>query len=502
MYNSLSRKSGPANFISLSENNLFLIYNSFHPTRFGLKFVNLNRFFYQRDFFENANSFWHPIGIQYYNIFKRMNFLSSMILNKVPRIRSFIKDYTGQSNTRGPQESLPKVNEKDSCCTGWCCCIGIKSRTVKQEKTTAQKQRMSMAILARGGRDSVGASEIEDAHQSEMDTSKHGSPQVGLGSEFNDRYLGGVETLPEQIVYMAKDLEDTESHQHDVESYRKLMDFFGSPQAILDQYKVVNLISLRDLVTMIGTLTLFGLDEFISDFIEVILENRNAKIPEFATIVDAIRHAKEDFMPRIMEVLALNQFEHTEGFYGTKDMIDSKAVLSSITAQGLPESEDKVAFQIPEEGRNPIPIDIYKFKIPFNPTIPNVEFVKYLRLCQEHIDNKDPKVWTDPKFKIFICYLWDLWKWQQQAYLLYSMIPLVMNFITGWCIGRMKELGLENQANNDFLEWAHFSALITAFTIAGLNFYEVLQIISTKNQSAYWGDTNSYVDILAQGMVQ
>jgi hypothetical protein len=78
---------------------------------------------------------------------------------------------------------------------------------------------------------------------------------------------------------MAKDLDDSESHQHDVESYRKLMDFFGTPQAILDQYKVVNLISIRDLVIMIGTLTLFGLDEFISDFIEVILENKNAKIP-------------------------------------------------------------------------------------------------------------------------------------------------------------------------------------------------------------------------------
>jgi hypothetical protein len=77
-----------------------------------------------------------------------------------------------------------------------------------------------------------------------------------------------------------------------------------------------------------------------------------------------------------------------------------------------------------------------------------------------------------------------------------------MNFITGWCIGRMKELGLENQANNDWLEWAHSSALITACTIGGLNFYEVLQIISTKNQSAYWSDTNSYVDILAQGAVE
>jgi UDP-N-acetylmuramyl pentapeptide synthase len=77
-----------------------------------------------------------------------------------------------------------------------------------------------------------------------------------------------------------------------------------------------------------------------------------------------------------------------------------------------------------------------------------------------------------------------------------------MNFITGWCIGRMKELGLENQANNDWLEWAHISALITAVTIGGLNFYEVLEIISSKNQSAYWSNTNSYVDILAQGAVE
>jgi hypothetical protein len=421
MYNSLSRKSGPANFISISENSLFLIYNSFHPTRFGLKFVQLDKFFFQRDFFENANSFWHPIGIQYYNIFKRMNFLSSMILNKVPRIRSFIKDYTGQSGKRASQESLPKINDKDSCCTGWCCCIGVKSGTSKKEKTIAQKNRMSQAIFLKGARDSIAVSEVEDHNHSELD--KHGSPRFGLESEFNDRYLGGVETLTEEIIYMAKDLDEDESRQHDVESYRKLMDFFGSPQDILDQYKLVNLVSIRDLVTMIGTLTLFGLDEFISDFIEVILENRKAKIPEFATIVDAIRLAREDFMPRIMEVLALNQFEHTEGFYGTKDMIESKAVLSSITVQGLPESEDKEAFQIPLEGRNPIPIDIYKFKIPFNPTIPNVEFVKYLRLCQEHIDKKDPKVWTDTKFKVFISYLWDLWKWQQQAYLLYSMIP-------------------------------------------------------------------------------
>jgi hypothetical protein len=425
MYNSVSQKYGPANFISISENNLFLIYNSFHPTRFGLKFVELDRFFYQRDFFENANSFWHPIGIQYYNITKRMNFLSSMILNKVPRLRSFIDDFfsvfVGQFPKRGFKEFLPELNDKDSCCAGWCCCIGVKKGTSKKEKTIAQKHRMSQAIFLKGARESMHMSEMEDHNNLELDG--HGSPQDGLCLEFNDLYLGQAETLPEEIVYIAKDLEEQESRQHDVESYRKLMDFFGSPQAILDQYKLVNLVSIRDLVTMIGTLTLFEVDEFISDFIQVILENRNAKIPEFSTIVDAIRHAREDFMPRIMEVLALNQFEHKEGFYGTKDMIDRKAVLSSIAVQGLPESEDKEAFQIPPEGRNPIPIDMYKFKIPFNPTTPNVSFVNYLRLCLKHIDKKDPKVWTDPKFKVFICYLWDLWKWQQQAYLLYSMIP-------------------------------------------------------------------------------
>ena len=68
-------------------------------------------------------------------------------------------------------------------------------------------------------------------------------------------------------------------------------------------------------------------------------------------------------------------------------------------------------------------------------------------------------------------------------------------------LGKMRELGLESEVDNDYMKWAHTSAYLTAIFIGALNFYEVLQIISSK-QSNYWSDSDNYIDIMAQGLVQ
>ena len=161
---------------------------------------------------------------------------------------------------------------------------------------------------------------------------------------------------------------------------------------------------------------------------------------------------------------------------------------------GYPEKQDKHCFQIPIDGRNPIPIELYKFKIPVRLYSPYHDFANYLEALEYHLDREEDIVWTDPMFVNFIDNLWIYYKKQQIFYLLYSMVPLTTNFACGFFLVGWEE-------NKSYPEWAKFFSMITCFTVSVLNVYEVLQICASKGNS-YWFEAMNYVDILAQIMTQ
>jgi hypothetical protein len=106
--------------------------------------------------------------------------------------------------------------------------------------------------------------------------------------------------------------------------------------------------------------------------------------------------------------------------FGTKEFLAKGSTRSKLTLTGMPEKEDKLAFDIPEEGRNPIPIDVWKFRIPVRLSMPNPNFLEYLNHLSDYIDPKDDAIWTDELFGAFIEMLWVYYKSQFMVYLFFS----------------------------------------------------------------------------------
>lgn len=77
-------------------------------------------------------------------------------------------------------------------------------------------------------------------------------------------------------------------------------------------------------------------------------------------------------------MLARNQFEAIPDFYSSRKLIKHKYIESKVTAKGLPEIQDKEAFDIPKDGRHPIPVDMYKFKLPVRTWLPSEDYTNYL----------------------------------------------------------------------------------------------------------------------------
>lgn len=81
-------------------------------------------------------------------------------------------------------------------------------------------------------------------------------------------------------------------------------------------------------------------------------------------------------------MLADNQFEAIPDFYSSRKLIEQNFIESKVTAKGLPEIQDKEAFEIPKDGRHPIPVDMYKFKLPLRTFLPSEDYKKYLTYLQ------------------------------------------------------------------------------------------------------------------------
>jgi hypothetical protein len=77
-------------------------------------------------------------------------------------------------------------------------------------------------------------------------------------------------------------------------------------------------------------------------------------------------------------MLADNQFDAIPDFYSSRKLIKQKFIESKLTAKGLPEIQDKEAFEIPKDGRHPIPADMYKFKLPLRTFLPSEDYNNYL----------------------------------------------------------------------------------------------------------------------------
>ena len=71
-------------------------------------------------------------------------------------------------------------------------------------------------------------------------------------------------------------------------------------------------------------------------------------------------------------------------------------VYSNLTARGLVEAADKESFQVPDQGRNPCEIDMYKFRLRFVKGAPSKNYSNYLLNLSE-IEDTEP-MWEDPLF--------------------------------------------------------------------------------------------------------
>lgn len=157
-------------------------------------------------------------------------------------------------------------------------------------------------------------------------------------------------------------------------------------------YEETKIISEADISVMIHTLTLFGYEEYIHKFIEAVLNNKLANTPDFSYFLHIFPGISDSVKEGVIKVLALGQYDQIENMYGTKDLLKKGMVRSAHAAYGYPESEDKKNFKIPLEGRNPIPIDVQRFRLLVRLFVPSDIFTNYLGCLLRWLNPEDDDV--------------------------------------------------------------------------------------------------------------
>jgi hypothetical protein len=157
-------------------------------------------------------------------------------------------------------------------------------------------------------------------------------------------------------------------------------------------YEETKIISKADISVMIHTLTLFGYEEYIHKFIEAVLNNKMAKTPDFSYFVQIFPGISDSVKEGVIIVLALGQYDQIDNMYGTKDLLKKGMVRSALASYGYPESEDKENFEIPPDGRNPIPIDVQRFRLLVRLFLPSDIFVNYLGYLRRWLKPEDDDV--------------------------------------------------------------------------------------------------------------
>ena len=94
----------------------------------------------------------------------------------------------------------------------------------------------------------------------------------------------------------------------EVNEWCKLIEFLVDPNKLIKVHKETLIISKSDILTLVHTFTLLGYDEFVPTYIETILTNKEAKIPEFKFFTKLMDVVEKNVGERLIKVLALNQF--------------------------------------------------------------------------------------------------------------------------------------------------------------------------------------------------
>lgn len=68
------------NFVCMSQESNCIALNCLNPGQSQMNFISLDAFFSMETCWENESSYCHPIGIKYFNYYKKMNYLTSFIL--------------------------------------------------------------------------------------------------------------------------------------------------------------------------------------------------------------------------------------------------------------------------------------------------------------------------------------------------------------------------------------------------------------------------------------
>lgn len=181
--------------------------------------------------------------------------------------------------------------------------------------------------------------------------------------------------------------------------------------------------------------------------------------------------------------------------FGTRELLDQGYVFSDLTPKGYPENLDIVNFKLPKKGTPPIPIEVWKFKVPFRRKCPDENFYNLLNNIKNYTP-EDSELWEEQKFFDFVDRLWIIYQPQQIAYLLISMIPLCSNFVQGFF---MKIDDDPAQALKDYTN-AQWCAIVTCTTAIILNLYEIIQMCSSGKY--YLQEMGNWLDITAQVLYQ
>lgn len=175
-------------------------------------------------------------------------------------------------------------------------------------------------------------------------------------------------------------------------NYHTILTLFTKTDELVKMYEETKIISKADISVMIHTLTLFGYEEYIHKFIKAVLVNKMAKIPDFSYFVQIFPGISDSVKEQVIIVLALNQYDQIDEMYGTKHLLRKGMVRSALAAYGYPEWEDKENFEIPPDGRNPIPIDVHRFRLPVRLHLPSDIFANYLGYLRRWLMPKDDEV--------------------------------------------------------------------------------------------------------------
>ena len=271
-----------------------------------------------------------------------------------------------------------------------------------------------------------------------------------------------------------------------ISNYDKLLEIFKEPHNIIEKYKSVLIISECDVVVLISAQKIFGLEEYIPRFIDVVINNNTAQTPQFSFFLKRFAFLSEYSKSKAIVKLVENQLVSIPNMYATKDLVKKKFLQSKLTLKNIPETEDLKTFDIALDVRNPLESDLYKLKIPTNLEIADDLFFNYQNNIQEYIHEDEP-IWEDDLFTDFIDSLWGVYQIQQLVYVTFSMIPMICMFMIGFDLKKGD---------------THISlTLITCVTTFALNLYEIIQMISSKGMS-YWMELINYIDIIAQFLTQ